>query len=442
MRENGFPEDFIWGTATASYQVEGAYQTDGKGVSIWDSFTSVPGNIHQGHTGQKGSDQFNRYKEDVQLMKKLGVNSYRYSIAWSRIFPHSMDKQNPKGFDYYNRLVDELLENGIASAITLYHWDLPQYLEDAGGWPARETAYAFQKYAEACFENLGDRVDMWFTLNEASSAAYMGYALGQHAPGIANQQKSMEAVHHLNLAHGLSVQSFRKGDHKGKIGIAHDLRRARPATRRPEDIEAADRSDDLYSRVFINPMLNRPYPQRLLDALGVKPPLKEGDEKIMAEPVDFLGINYYFEKAAEYCEDNPLGFSNPPSYHEKTDFGWEIVPPGLYRLLKWVKEEYGDLPLYITENGCVQNDVLNGNEDACHDHKRIKYLQEHFKVCKKAIVNGIDLKGYFLWSFIDNFEWAEGYSKRFGIVYCDYQDMRRIPKDSYYYYREVIAGHE
>lgn len=456
-------KDFIFGTATASYQVEGTWNEDGGiGKSIWDTFCETDGKVYHKHNGSVACDQYHKYKEDVKLMKELGIDSYRFSIAWPRIFPESMDKMNTQGFDYYKRLIDELWKNNIKPCVTLYHWDLPQYLEDNGGWANRETAYMFQKFAIECFKALGDSVPMWITLNEALCASFLGYGNGAHAPGHTDMQKYFNAIHHLNMAHGLGVKAYREMetkyqyDGKGQIGITHNLGCARPATNCKADIEAADRVFDLGSRIYLNPNFGRKYPQRTLDAYKdvATMPIEDGDYEIMGQKIDFLGINYYQEGAVKYDENAREKFSGVLSYHDKTAMDWSITPMGLYRLLKWVKEEYsnkeyGDFPIYITENGCAANDVLAPEPveertvvSRCHDKDRIDYLQKHFAACKRAMDEGVNLKGYYLWSFMDNFEWAYGYAKRFGIVYIDYNDLRRIPKDSYYYYREFIAGNE
>ena len=438
---NKFPDDFIWGTATASYQVEGAFDEDGRGASIWDTFSKTPGKVLHGHSGDRACDQYHRYKEDVKLMADLGLGAYRFSLAWPRIYPDGYGSLNSKGFDYYNRLIDELLSHDIKPAVTLYHWDLPQKLQDQGGWPRRDTALRFADYAHTCFEALSSKVATWITLNEPFCSSINGYLTGNHAPGIRDRQAAYSAIHHLNLAHGLALQVFRQGGHKGRIGTTLNLKKPRPATRKPADLLAADRAADRDSRMFLDPLFGRGYPKRhLKEYPDVTIPAQEGDERIIAGRLDFLGINYYSEEAVAFDPDEPEQYRSVPTHYKKTDMGWDIVPGGLYRLLKWVDENYGHPEMYITENGCALQDILEG--DRCHDPERIRYLKDHFKICAIALAEGIKLKGYYLWSFIDNFEWTFGYTKRFGIVYCDYVNMSRIPKDSYYYYREVIAGHE
>lgn len=438
-----FPDNFLWGTATASYQVEGAASEDGRGVSIWDTFSRTPGKVLHGHTGDIACDQYHRYREDVELMKSLGVGAYRFSIAWPRVFPEGRGAQNPKGFDYYNALVDALLEAGIKPVPTTYHWDLPQPLQDAGGWPARDTAYAYADYAEACFQALGDRVDMWITLNEPFCSSVMSYYVGEHAPGETNMGRTTAAIHHLNLGHGLAVQAFRNGGYPGTIGTTLNTQTPRPATLRPEDVEAADRAADLPTRMFLDPLIGKGYPQRFLDAYeDAAVPLEDGDLDIISSDIDFLGLNYYSESCVAHDSEHPEGYRHVPQYQHTTDMEWPITPKGLHRHLTWLHEHTAGMKIYVTENGCAMPDALSADGTRVHDHDRIAFLQEYLSACADAIQEGVNLQGYFLWSFIDNFEWAYGYTKRFGIVYCDYLDGRRVPKDSFYYYRDLIAGME
>lgn len=443
-RRLDFPQDFLWGVATASYQVEGAVAEDGRGESIWDRFSHTPGNVIHGHTGDDACDQYHRYEEDVDLMKELGAHSYRFSVAWPRIQPDGKGAWNEKGFDYYKRLSDALVQRGIRPAATLYHWDLPQPLQDAGGWPARDTAYRFAEYAAKVYEKLSDRISMWITLNEPWCSSILSYLIGEHAPGHQDRREAYRAIHHLLLAHGLALKSFREEGYPGSIGITLNLSTPRPATTRPEDVAAADRGADLQSRMFLDPIMRGTYPQRHLDAYPeVEMPVEPGDMELIRGKNDFLGLNYYTEDVVKADEEHPEGFVSVPQYQPVTEMAWPVTPAGLYRQLHWVAEQTGgDLPLYVTENGCAVDDELDESGLRCHDPKRIDYLREHFAACKAAIDEGVPLKGYFLWSFLDNFEWAFGYTKRFGVVYTDYVNQRRIPKDSYYFYREVVAGHE
>lgn len=444
MKYDRFPEDFTWGTAASSYQIEGAYDEDGRGVSIWDTFCRVPGKVLQGDRGDVACDHYHRYKEDIALMKRLGVKVYRLSLAWPRIFPQGGGELNPKGIEFYNRVIDELLANGIEPCITLFHWDLPQPLEDKGGWRVRETAFHYAHYAETCFKAFADRVKLWITINEPFCIAYQGYYEGIHAPGVQGDMGTvMEVTHHVNLAHGLALKSYREGGYGGRIGTSLNLMVARPATDSAEDRLAAELYTDRFSRIFIDPLFGKGYPERLLSTLeGVNVPIAEGDMELIAGQMDFLGINYYTEEVVSRDESDERGYRNEIGPYPVTDMNWPIVPAGLYRLLNWVKDNYGDIPLYLTENGCACKDRLNDSGDRCHDPERIAYMKEHLKACLKALEEGINLKGYFLWSFIDNFEWSFGYTKRFGLIYNNFETQKRTPKDSYYYFREVIAGNE
>ena len=438
-----FPREFTWGTATASFQVEGAADEDGRGTSIWDTFCRTPGKVVHGHTGDVATDQYHRYDEDIRLMHELGVGAYRFSIAWPRIFPQGYGRQNPKGFDYYNRLVDTLLEHGIQPAVTLYHWDLPQRLQDEGGWPERATAKHFEAYARAVFDALGDRVKSWITINEPWCVAFLGHLMGAHAPGLQDEQAAYRAVHHVNLAHGIALRVFREGGYEGRIGTTLNLGTPRPATAREEDRHAADRAADRESRMFLDPIMGRGYPERHLAAHPeVSLPIQDGDLELIAGKIDFIGMNYYNEVAVRYDPDAPEQFAQVPAYYPRTHMDWPIVPDGLYRQMHWVNEQTGGLPIFVTENGAAYDDRLSADGTRVHDAERIQYLRAHFRVLAKAIEDGIPLQGYYLWSLIDNFEWAFGYTRRFGIIFCDYTDLRRIPKDSYYFYREVIAGNE
>ena len=441
MSDLSFPKDFLWGVATASYQVEGATREDGRGECIWDTFCRTPGKVFAGNNGDVAVDQYHRYAEDVGLMRQLGAQSYRFSIAWPRIFPGGTGSRNPKGFDYYHRLVDCLLEHGIRPAVTLYHWDLPQALEDQGGWASRDTAMAFADYAKACFDELGDKVDLWITLNEPKCSSAGGYLEGWHAPGLRRPDLYGRAVHHLNLGHGLAVQAFRQGGCRGQIGTTLDMQHTRPASDRPEDIEAADRSKDRDMRMYAGPVFGKGYPQRYLDAHPDQPvPIESGDMEIIAQPIDFLGLNYYLETVVEHDPDSPEKWRKVPQHEPRTVMGWPVVPMGLYRQLKWIDAEYDHPAIYITENGCANDDEPDPSGRFVHDTFRVEYLRAHFAAARKAMADGVDLRGYYVWSFIDNFEWAYGYTKRFGITYCDYTTLRRIPKDSFYFCRDVFAG--
>ncbi len=436
-----FPTNFLWGVATASYQVEGAVTEDGRGPSIWDTFTRKPGAIMNGDTGDVTCDQYHRYVEDARLMGDINVGAYRFSLAWPRIFPENSTKRNPKGFDYYKRLIDELRSHNILPCITLYHWDLPQWSQDSGGWNNRDTAKHFADYAAVCFNELSDCAHMWITLNEPFCSSILGHLVGVHAPGITDRAIAYRSIHHLLLAHGLAVSAYRDGNYREPIGITLNLSTPRPATARSEDAEAADRAADLTTRMFLDPIIGNDYPRRHIDAYPeISMPIESNDMRTIASTIDFLGINYYWEDVVGYDANEPEKFKAKPQHFPETRMGWPIVEAGLTRHLHWVaRHTDGKLPLYVTENGCSVAHTMEGGR--CHDPLRVDYLRRHIKACQDAIVEyGVPLQGYFLWSLIDNFEWARGYDQRFGIIYCDYTTLERVPKDSYYFYRDVIAG--
>jgi beta-glucosidase len=441
--EGKFPKDFVWGAATAAYQVEGAFDEDGRGSSIWDSFCRTPGKVLHGQTGDVACDQYHRFDEDIRLMSEAGIGAYRFSIAWPRIQSDGRGKPNQKGLDYYRRLLAALEKAGIDPYVTIYHWDLPQALEDEGGWPVRDTAYRFEEFANICFEAFGPSVRNWTTLNEPFCSAILGYEIGVHAPGRKSRPDAYRAVHHLLLGHGLAVRDYRASGAKGNIGIVLNIQSPRPATPSKRDALAADRAADRDSRMYLGPLFGRGYPERHLAACpDVSMPVEKGDMEIIAQPLDYVGINYYTENAVAWDDGAPENFKLVPTYYEKTDMGWDVIPEGLLRFLRWTNDEYSPKALYVTENGCAVNDAVSESGDRVRDPKRIDYLRSHLASCCRAVEEGIPLKGYFVWSLLDNFEWSFGYSKKFGIIRCDPETGRRIPKDSYYYYREAIAGNE
>lgn len=439
MQRVEFNKDFLWGCATASYQVEGAVEEDGRKPSIWDTFCKKEGAVLNGDNGDVATDQYHKYKEDVSLMDELGFQAYRFSIAWPRIIPDGRGEINQAGVAYYKNLCDALHEKGMKAVATLYHWDLPQTLQDEGGWTNRDTAYAFAAYAKACFEQLGSHVDMWITLNEPFCSAYLGYLYGEHAPGHTDAREAFDAVHYLNLAHGLAVKEYRKIGLDKPIGITLNPVAPRPATRKKEDYHASELARAVNTDVFLHPLVRKGYPVLVTETLKISFPVQAGDMDIIAEPLDFIGINYYNEGAVVYDEKMPFKYRDVPVWQRTTDMKWPIVPYGLLRLLHYFDDETKGLPLYITENGCAAKDVVE--EGRVHDLLRCDYLNQHFAICKQAIDEGVKLKGYFVWSFLDNFEWAFGYSKRFGIVYVDYKTQERIVKDSAYMMRDVISGY-
>jgi beta-glucosidase len=439
-----FPVDFVFGAAAASFQIEGAKSEDDKGLSIWDTFCDQSGAISDESTGEVACDHYHRYQEDIKLLKELGIDSYRLSLSWPRIIPEGTGEINKKGLKFYSKLIDALLAAGIIPIITLYHWDLPQKLEDAGGWTNRQTAYAFADFAEVCYNAFSDRIESWITLNEPWCSAYLGYGMGIHAPGIKNMQSMYNALHHLNLAHGLALEVFRKGKFPGKIGTTLNPAYPKPATDSSEDILAADRAADNQSRMYLNPLLGKGYPKRHLETYpDITMPIQKGDMKCIAGKIDFLGINYYSESTVAFDQKHPEHYRTIETNYPQTAMGWDITPDGFMRLLEWTHNECGNLPLIITENGSAWEETLITSKTgvkAVDDPNRIAYLQDHLDICKKAVQAGIPLKGYYAWSFIDNFEWSFGYSKRFGLIYCDFETLERTPKSSYYYYQKFLLS--
>ena len=443
---DAFPDDFLWGTATAAYQIEGSPEADGKGRSIWDTFAHTPGKIHDASTGDVACDHYRRMSEDVALMGDLGVNAYRFSISWPRIEPED-GAVEMRGVGFYDRLVEELLAHDIAPVATLYHWDLPQWAEDLGGWLARDTAQRFADYAEWMVENLGDRVHTWITLNEPVVASTFGYGFGTHAPGRALMFDSFTATHHLLLGHGLAVQAMRAvADDELRIGITHNLSPVHPESDSDADRAAAASLDAIQNRIYLDSVLLGEYPEP--DVVGVpvdRSCVLHGDLATISTPIDVLGINYYNPTlVAAPAEGNPLPFElrQFPS-RETTDMGWPIVPDGLREVLVQQKERYGeDLPpVMVTENGVAVPDVLaDGAEPTVDDPRRVQYLREHIAAVGAARDEGVDVRGYFVWSFLDNFEWAEGYRPRFGLVYTDYATQRRVPKTSFAWFRSFLGG--
>ncbi|WP_432930620.1 GH1 family beta-glucosidase [Microbispora sp. CA-135349] len=439
-----FPDGFVWGAATAAYQIEGAAAEDGRGPSIWDTFSKVPGNVADGHTGDVACDHYHRYAEDVRLMTELGLAAYRFSVAWPRILPAGAGRVNAAGLDFYDRLVDELLAHGIAPYATLYHWDLPQALEDAGGWAVRDTAARFADYAAVVHERLGDRVRTWTTLNEPWVASFLGYCSGVHAPGRRDPAAAFRAAHHLLLGHGLATQALRAG---GAAEIALTLNLS-PVIQVDGGEREATLVDGLMNRQFLDPALRGRYPEDVLDVAarhGGLGHIRDGDLAVVHQPIDLLGINYYnpsFVSAAPAEPANPAfpgteGIRFEPPTGPTTAMDWPIEPGGLETLLVRLSRDYPEVGLLVTENGAAFDDRPDG--DRVHDDDRIGYLDGHLRAAHAAITAGADLRGYLVWSLLDNFEWAYGYHKRFGIVYVDFETRRRVPKDSALWYRDVIA---
>jgi len=435
-----FPEGFLWGVATASYQIEGSPLADGAGMSIWHTFSHTPGNVKNGHTGDVACDHYSRYKEDIKLMKELGVKAYRFSVSWSRIIPEGTGKVNQKGVDFYNRLIDELLKENIVPFVTMYHWDLPFALQVKGGWANKDIADWFGEYSEILFRNFGDRVKHWITLNEPWVVAFIGHLFGIHAPGIKDIYVTFHVVHNLLKAHSKAVEIFRSTVKDGKIGITLNNTAVTPASDNEEDKLAALTMHQMNNYpLFLNPIFKGNYPERVLGlAKDFLPKSFEEDLPKIQKPIDFVGINYYFGSMVKYDPDSLMNVKVISRDLPKTEMGWEIEPEGFYRILKGVQDEYNPKEVYVTENGAAFSDILEGEE--VHDEERMDYLQKHFEQAYKAIEDGVKLKGYFVWSLMDNFEWAEGYSKRFGIVYIDYPTQKRFIKDSGRWYKKVIQN--
>jgi beta-glucosidase len=448
-----FPQGFEWGTATASYQIEGAAGEDGRGRSIWDTFSHTPGRTANGETGDVACDHYHRYREDVALMRDLNAGVYRFSLAWPRLQPDGRGPLNEAGVAFYDRLVDELLGAGIRPWVTLYHWDLPQVLEDEGGWPERQTAQRFADYAAAVHARFADRVADWTTLNEPWCSAFLGYASGHHAPGRQDPAAAVRAAHHLMLGHGLAVQAMRAARGDLRYGITLNLHPSAPATASAGDQEAARRVDGVTNRIFLDPILAGRYPGDVLADLAPitgADHIRAGDEKQISQPLDLLGVNYYRrnivraipagepghpEAAMVGASDIELVRTGKPA----TAMGWEIDPTGLHDILTRISRDYASPPLYITENGAAFPDTVAA-DGAVHDPERIDYLDGHFRAAHRAIQDGVDLRGYFVWSLMDNFEWAWGYGRRFGLVYIDYGTGQRLVKDSGRWYSRVAAA--
>lgn len=424
---SAFPPHFFFGAATSAYQIEGAANEEGKGLSIWDTFCQKPGTIRDGSSGDKACDHYHRYQEDVMIMKDLNLNAYRFSISWPRIFPDSSLKLNQKGLDFYSRLIDALLEKGIEPFPTLYHWDLPQYLQDRGGWAVRETAERFLDYATAVYEDLSDRVTYWTTLNEPYISAIMGYLKGVHAPGHRSLDEALSAIHHLLLAHGMAVQRLRKAEHQW--GIALNLSPAFPDDpESKESLAAAERYDLVHNRLFLDALFKKAYP------LPIKA-CQPGDEEIIGAPLDFLGINYYTRTIV--CPDpaDPFfGSKVVPALPNRYSDLWEFYPEGLLQLLDTIHKSYKPKAILILENG-------TSLPDRHHDAMRIHYLEGHLEKVLEAIQKGIPVKGFFVWSLLDNFEWAAGYTKRFGLLDVDFKTFKRSPKLSAHWYAKFIKSH-
>ena len=434
-----FPDGFVWGTATASYQIEGGKDQDGKGESVWDRFAATPGKIADGTTGAVACDHYHLYASDFDLMKELGLRSYRFSIAWPRIVPDGSGAVNQKGLAFYDRLVDAMLERGIRPFATLFHWDLPQALQDRGGWTNRATADAFARYADQVTKKLGDRVKDWMTHNEPWVVAFVGHLFGDHAPGLRDLRTALAAAHGILLSHGMAVPVIRANSRGASVGIVHNLEWVEPASPREEDVAAAMRHDGMFNRWFLDPVFRGRYPGDMTAWFGPDvPQYRPGDMETIAAPIDFLGVNYYTRRIMAH---DPAGRSSEGRgviaarqvhwpFTPRADFEeWEVAPEGLYRTLMRVAREYRPGFMYVTESGTSLPDAPAA-DGAVHDPVRLRYVARHAAAVHQAAADGADVRGYFLWSFMDNFEWGLGFSKRFGITYVDYATQKRTVKDS------------
>ena len=454
-----FPKDFLWGTATSAFQIEGAANKDGKGPSIWDAFCQIPGKVDSNDTGDLACDHYHKMKEDVQLMKNLGLQAYRFSIAWPRILPNGRaDKINEKGIQFYSDLIDELLANDIEPWVTLYHWDMPLALEfENDGWLGDDISDLFADYARVCYQHFGDRVKNWITINEPWVITVLGYGMGLFAPGRVSNAEPYQAGHNVLLAHAKAVDVYRKEfqtNQKGKIGITNNCDWREPATDDPKDIAAAQRAMEFFLAWFADPIYLGDYPKCMRDRVGERLPVFTDSEKaLLKNSSDFFGLNHYSTMLVSdgseglietsvydnsgMAEDQMINLSSDPEW-KKTAMGWNLVPWGCRKLLEWINERYDSPDIYITENGCaMNNEMIDGKVD---DQNRLDYIKTYLEACHEAIENGVQLKGYFVWSFMDNFEWASGYSKRFGIHHVDYETLVRTPKASALWYAELIKA--
>ena len=437
-----FPDGFVWGAATAAYQIEGAVAEGGRGESIWDRFSHTPGKVRNGDTGDVACDHYHRYADDVAIIAGLGLDAYRFSIAWPRILPTGTGQVSEAGLDFYDRLVDALLARNVVPNVTLYHWDLPQVLEDMGGWPVRATAEAFAGYAAIVARRLGDRVRFFSTLNEPHIISDHGYRLGMHAPGRIDPRAALAAGHHLLIAHALGMAAIRAEAPTASVGLALNLTPIHPASGHPLVVETAAVAHDQLNRWFLDPIVGRGYPEAGVRAWEWdRAEVRDGDMELIAQPIDFLGVNYYSRHVvATQARHGPA--LDGPAHHgasdiERTAMGWEVYPEGLVEVLEFTRSRTGDLPLYVTENGAAYR--LDPS-DPTRDPERVSYLRRHLEAALEALRRGIPLRGYFVWSLLDNFEWAQGYEPRFGIVYVDYDTQERRIRDSGRFWAAVAAG--
>jgi beta-glucosidase len=442
-RDYRFPDRFLWGAATSAYQIEGATRADGAGPSIWDRFSHTPGKIVNGDTGDVATDHYHRYRSDVELMAQLGLTSYRFSIAWGRILPEGTGKVNAAGLAFYDKLIDALLARNIAPMVTLYHWDLPEALDARRGWLNRDIAGWFAEYASTCFRAFDDRVTRWVTLNEPWVIAHEGYGIGTHAPGHREFREVPLVTHNLLRSHGAAVQAYH-ADGKHEIGLVVNLEPKYPASDSAEDIAATARADAYMNRQYLDPVFRGEYPRELVDAFGdAWPDFPDTDWSLIQMPFDFLGVNYYSRNVVRDAPGElPLRAARVRQEGNlHTEMDWEVFPAALTRMLVWIRDRYGNHPLYITENGAAFDDPDRAMNGVIEDPLRVTYLRDHLRAAHDAMSQGVDLRGYYAWSLLDNFEWAFGFSKRFGIVRVDFDTLERTPKSSARFYAEVIRSH-
>ena len=439
MNVTALPPDFIWGAAASAYQIEGAVHEGGRGESIWDRFTSEPGNVRAGDTGAIACDFYHRYRDDIELMRLLGLDAFRFSVAWPRVLPEGRGRVNAAGLDFYDRLVDALLDAGVQPFAALFHWDLPQVLQDDGGWRARSTAEAFAEYAAVVAARLGDRVRHWITHNEPYCSSWLGYGTGVHAPGERRVEGALAAAHHVLLSHGWAVDQIRSEAHGAEVGIVLDSWPAHPASDEAEDVAAAWAADGVRNRWFFDPVLRGQYPADVLERFAsVAPPVRDGDLAAVSVPLDFLGVNNY-SRTIVRAAAAPEGVAVRAVDAPLTEMGWEVYPNGMREVLCRLHDDYGAPAIYVTENGAAFGDVRT-HDGRIHDVERIAYLDRYLAAVGEAVEHGVDVRGYFVWSLLDNFEWAEGYSKRFGLVFVDYPTLERVPKDSFHWFKRQIES--
>lgn len=437
-----FPQDFAWGTATSAYQIEGAVKEDGRGPSIWDTFSHTPGKVDNGDTGDEACDHYRRWPEDISLMKQLGTNAYRLSIAWPRIVPDGSGPVNARGLDFYDKVIDGLLEAGITPSVTLYHWDLPQALQDRGGWTVRETAEHLATYTTAVAERLGDRVTQWATLNEPLCSGWIGHLEGRMAPGLTDLTAAVRASYHLLLGHGLATQALRAAAPGARIGLVTNHSTVVPASDDPEDVAAAVRMDGHTNRWWLDPVYGRGFPADMRELYGVELPELPGDLETIAAPLDWHGLNYYFPATVANDATGPVPFAREVRLPDvpRTGLDWQIDAGGIESLLLRLTNDYGVQKLYVTENGSAFPDTV-GPDGSVDDSERTAYLEQHLAACARAARQGAPLAGYYAWSLLDNFEWAYGYDKRFGLVHVDYATQRRTMKTSGHRYADILRAH-